>query len=54
MNIQNIKNKLRGTDYINDEDLEYYIETLLEDHDQLEDMVIDMYNTIEYYKGVVG
>ena len=54
MNIQDIKSKLRGTDYISDEDLDFYVKELLKDHDELEDMLIDMQSDIEYYQGVLG
>jgi hypothetical protein len=54
MNIQDIKSKLRGTDYISDDNFDYYLRELLKDHDDLEEMVIAMQTDIEYYKGVVG
>jgi len=50
MNIYDIKKKLRGTDYISDKDLDNYIEFLLEDHDKLEELMLDMQLEIEYYQ----
>jgi hypothetical protein len=50
MNIQDIKSKLRGTEYISEDELDFYVKEILKDHDKLEDLVISMQDDIEYYQ----
>jgi hypothetical protein len=54
MSIQDIKSKLRGTEYISEDDLAHYLQELLKDHDELEELLFDMHNKLEFYENIFG